>query len=143
RIAAVSDERIAGMRRGIEKEGLRVLADGELALTPHPRVLGSALTHPSITTDYSESLMELITGPRTTVQACVDELAELHQAALQVMARQNEPEMLWNSSMPSLLPPDETIPLGRYGSSNSGRAKSVYRMGLGHRYGRRMQTIAG
>jgi len=29
------------------------------------------------------------------------------------------------------------------GSSNSGRAKSVYRMGLGHRYGRRMQTIAG
>ena len=143
RIAAVSDERIAGMRRGIEKEGLRVLADGELALTPHPRALGSALTHPSITTDYSESLMELITGPRTTVQACADELAELHQAALQVLARQNEPEMLWNSSMPSLLPPDETIPLGRYGSSNSGRAKSVYRMGLGHRYGRRMQTIAG
>jgi len=143
RLAAITDERIAGMRRGIEKEGLRVLPTGELALTPHPRALGSALTHPSITTDYSESLLELITGPRTTVQACADELAELHQAALQVMARQNEPEILWNSSMPSLLPPDETIPLGRYGSSNSGRAKSVYRMGLGHRYGRRMQTIAG
>ena len=143
RISAISDERMAGMRRGIEKEGLRVLPEGELALTPHPRALGAALTHPSITTDYSESLMELITGPKTSVQACADELAELHQAALRVLARQGEPEMLWNASMPSRLPPDETIPLGRYGSSNSGRAKSVYRMGLGHRYGRRMQTIAG
>jgi glutamate--cysteine ligase len=51
--------------------------------------------------------------------------------------------MLWVSSMPCGLPTDETIPLGRYGSSNIGRAKSVYRMGLGHRYGRRMQTISG
>ena len=51
--------------------------------------------------------------------------------------------MLWVSSMPCGLPTDETIPLGRYGSSNVGRAKSVYRMGLGHRYGRRMQTISG
>jgi glutamate--cysteine ligase len=51
--------------------------------------------------------------------------------------------MLWVSSMPCGLPTDETIPLARYGSSNVGRAKSVYRMGLGHRYGRRMQTISG
>ncbi|MCZ2102969.1 MAG: glutamate--cysteine ligase [Comamonadaceae bacterium] len=143
RVAALTADRLAGMRRGIEKEGLRVLPAGELALTPHPRALGSALTHSSITTDYSESLLELITHPQTSVQACLDELTELHQVALQVLSRQGEPEMLWNASMPSLLPPDETIPLGRYGSSNIGRAKSVYRMGLGHRYGRRMQTIAG
>ncbi len=52
-------------------------------------------------------------------------------------------EMMWVGSMPCGLPPDETIPIGRYGSSNVGRAKSVYRMGLGHRYGRRMQTISG
>src|SRR2546425_937522 len=45
--------------------------------------------------------------------------------------------------MPCRLPADETIPIGRYGASNVGRAKSVYRMGLGHRYGRRMQTISG
>jgi glutamate--cysteine ligase len=45
--------------------------------------------------------------------------------------------------MPCNLPADETIPIGRYGSSNVGRAKSVYRMGLAHRYGRRMQTISG
>ncbi len=143
RLTALNAERIAGMRRGVEKEGLRVLSAGRLALTPHPEALGSALTHASITTDYSESLLELITKPQPTAQACLDELTELHQAAQQVLARQREPELLWNTSMPSLLPPDETIPLGRYGTSNIGRAKSVYRMGLGHRYGRRMQMIAG
>jgi glutamate--cysteine ligase len=51
--------------------------------------------------------------------------------------------MLWVGSMPCGLPADENIPHRRYGSSNVGRAKSVYRMGLGHRYGRRMQTISG
>jgi len=58
-------ERLAGIRRGIEKEGLRVLPSGHLALTPHPAALGSALTHPHITTDYSESQLELITGSPT------------------------------------------------------------------------------
>jgi glutamate--cysteine ligase len=51
--------------------------------------------------------------------------------------------MLWVSSMPCGLPTDETIPIARFGSSNVGRAKSIYRMGLSHRYGRRMQTISG
>jgi glutamate--cysteine ligase len=45
--------------------------------------------------------------------------------------------------MPCGLPADENIPIGTYGTSNVARAKSVYRMGLGLRYGRRMQTISG
>ena len=53
------------------------------------------------------------------------------------------PEMLWVSSMPCGLPEDDAIPLGQYGSSNVGQAKTVYRNGLGYRYGRRMQTISG
>lgn len=135
-------ERLAGIRRGIEKEGLRVLPTGALALTPHPAGLGSALTHPYITTDYSESQLELITGARLGVDECLDELQQVHQYTLRSMAALGE-EMVWASSMPCHLPTDETIPLGRYGSSHSGRSKSVYRMGLGHRYGRRMQTISG
>ena len=135
-------ERLAGIRRGIEKEGLRVLPTGSLALTPHPAGLGSALTHPHITTDYSESQLELITGVHQGVQACLDELQHVHQYTLRCMAALGE-EMIWASSMPCYLPTDETIPLGRYGYSHSGRSKSVYRMGLGHRYGRRMQTISG
>jgi glutamate--cysteine ligase len=135
-------DRLRGMRRGVEKESLRALPSGALALTPHPAALGSALTHPHITTDYSESQVELITGVHADVQSCLDELTQTHQFVYQTLARQGD-ERLWVSSMPCTLPTDETIPLGRYGSSNIGRAKSVYRMGLGHRYGRRMQTISG
>ncbi|MFZ9335398.1 MAG: glutamate--cysteine ligase [Burkholderiaceae bacterium] len=142
RLAALGDERLRGVRRGIEKESLRVLPGSGLALTPHPQALGSALTHPRITTDYSESQLELITGVHASPAACLDELTEIHQFTARVL-REGGDEMMWVSSMPCGLPTDETIPLARYGSSNIGRAKSVYRMGLGHRYGRRMQTISG
>ena len=139
RLNALSPAVLKGMRRGIEKESLRSMASGALAMTPHPAALGSALTHPHITTDYSESQLELITRAFTDVDACLDELTQIHQ----FVYRQLGDEMLWVGSMPCGLPTDETIPIGRYGSSNVGRAKSVYRVGLGHRYGRRMQTISG
>ena len=143
RLRARSPERLRATRRGIEKESLRALPGGGLALTPHPLALGSALTHPHITTDYSESQLELITGVSPSADGCLAELTEIHQATYRAMGAGPDDEMLWVGSMPCGLPTDETIPLGRYGSSNVGRAKSVYRMGLGHRYGRRMQTISG
>ena len=142
RVAALSPDRLRGIRRGIEKESLRAQPDGELALTPHPAALGSPLTHPHITTDFSESQLELVTGAHPSVEATLAELTEIHQFVYHELAALGD-EMLWVSSMPCGLPTDETIPLGRYGTSNVGRAKSVYRMGLGHRYGRRMQTISG
>ncbi|WP_332775344.1 glutamate--cysteine ligase [Polaromonas sp.] len=146
RIEALGPTRLKGMRRGIEKESLRAQPGGALALTPHPAALGSALTHPSITTDFSESQVELVTGAHKGlddgIQAALDELTQIHQFTYRSMQALGD-EMLWVSSMPCDLPTDETIPIGRYGSSNVGRAKSVYRMGLSHRYGRRMQTISG
>ncbi|MDR1969004.1 MAG: glutamate--cysteine ligase [Burkholderiaceae bacterium] len=142
RLAALPPERLRAMRRGLEKESLRVLPNGQLALTPHPAALGAALTHPHITTDFCESQLELVTGVHASVESALAELTEIHQVVYHELAALGD-EMLWVSSMPCGLPTDETIPLGRYGSSNVGRAKSVYRMGLGHRYGRRMQTISG
>jgi glutamate--cysteine ligase len=139
RLAAIPPQRLKGIRRGIEKESLRATAEGGLALTPHPQALGSALTHPHITTDYSEAQLELITGVHPTPETCLEELLQIHQFTYRALGG----EMLWVSSMPCNLPADENIPIGRYGSSNVGRAKSVYRMGLAHRYGRRMQTISG
>ena len=130
---------LQGIRRGIEKESLRALPDGNLALTPHPAALGSPLTHPSVTTDFSESQLELITGIHADVDACYAELTEIHQFVCRAIADEN----LWVGSMPCKLPPDENIPIGVYGSSNVGRAKTVYRTGLGYRYGRRMQMISG
>ncbi len=138
-LADLHPERLQGMRRGIEKESLRALPGGGLALTPHPAALGSALTHPHITTDYSESQLELITGVHATVETCLEELTQIHQYTFRALGE----ELMWVSSMPCNLPTDENIPIGRYGSSNVGRAKSVYRMGLANRYGRRMQTISG
>ncbi len=139
RLSALPREVLNSLRRGIEKESLRVQPDGMLATTPHPARLGSALTHPHITTDFSESQVELITGVHSNADACLKELTEIHQ----VVYRAIGDELLWAASMPCRLPADDKIPLGRYGSSNVGRAKSVYRMGLSHRYGRRMQTISG
>jgi glutamate--cysteine ligase len=142
RLAALSPAHLRGMRRGIEKESLRVLPSGSLALTPHPLALGSALTHRRITTDYCESQLELITGVHPDPESCLTELTQIHQYVMRVL-RDAGDEMLWVASMPCGLPTDETIPIGRYGTSNIGRAKSIYRIGLGHRYGRRMQTISG
>ncbi len=130
---------VSAMRRGIEKEGLRVQPDGTLASDPHPRALGSALTHPHITTDFSESQLELVTGVHAGIGACLQELTQVHREVLQAIG----PQRMWASSMPGLLPPDGAIPIGYYGTSNVGQAKRVYRNGLVHRYGARMQTISG
>ena len=125
--------------RGIEKESLRVDPDGRLAQTPHPHALGSALTHPSITTDFSEALLELITAPHADAVGALGELSDIHR----FVYRSIGDELLWTSSMPCVLGRDDEIPVARYGSSNVARMKTVYRIGLGHRYGRVMQTIAG
>lgn len=139
RLRVLAPGMLRGMQRGIEKESLRVRPDGMLADTPHPAALGSALTHPHITTDFSESQLELITGVHDAIESCLQELTEIHQ----VVYRHVADEMLWCASMPCSLPADDDIPIGQYGSSNVGRAKTVYRHGLAHRYGRRMQTISG
>ena len=125
RLANLSPDALAGTLRGIEKESLRVTPDGRLATTPHPAALGAALTHPNITTDFSESQIELITGVHPDADACVQELMEIHQFVYRALGD----EMLWASSMPCRLPPDDRIPLGQYGRSNVGRLKTVYRMG--------------
>ncbi|PLZ02020.1 glutamate--cysteine ligase [Burkholderia sp. WAC0059] len=128
--------------RGIEKESLRVTHDGRLALTPHPAALGSALVHASLTTDYSEALLEIITSAARDASATLEELDELHRYVYAVLARDGE--ILWNASMPGLLPDtDDGIPIADYGNSNIGRLKHVYRVGLALRYGRTMQCIAG
>jgi glutamate--cysteine ligase len=127
------------LQRGIEKESLRITPQGNLSQTPHPPALGAALTHPSITTDFSEAQLELITGVHPSGAACLQELTDVHAFVFGNL----EEELLWPSSMPCLMGGDEAIRIGEYGSSNIGQAKNVYRRGLGVRYGRLMQTISG
>ena len=124
---------------GIEKESLRVDGEGRLALTPHPAGLGAALTHSSITTDYSEALLELITAPHTGHEPLLEELRDIHRFVYGEIGS----EVLWNQSMPCGLPPEKDIPIAWFGSSNIGMLKHVYRRGLAYRYCKAMQCIAG
>ena len=137
-----SPERLPQLRkivRGIEKESLRVKPSGHLSEKPHPKALGSALCHPHITTDFSEALLEFITAPSSSIHATMTELEDIHCITYQHI----DDELLWANSMPCQLGRNESIPIGQYGSSNIGQMKTIYRRGLGHRYGRLMQTIAG
>lgn len=132
---------LQGILRGLEKESLRITPDGTLSQLPHPIGLGSALTHPHITTDYSEALLEFITSPHDNIPSLLKELRDIQRYTFPQLIPQQE--ILWPASMPGKLGRDDDIPIAQYGSSNSGKMKSVYRLGLGHRYGRAMQTIAG
>ncbi len=125
--------------RGIEKESLRVTPEGRIATTPHSPGFGSALTHPRITTDYSEALLELVTSPETSVERAWQALREIHQ----VVYSHLPDELLWVTSMPCVVSGDAGIPIAEYGTSNVGMMKNIYRRGLGKRYGRVMQIIAG
>lgn len=130
---------LAGGLRGLEKEALRVRRDGRLAETPHPAALGSALTHESITTDYSEALLEFVTPAMPSSVEVLELLEDIHRFTCRALGE----ELLWATSMPCMLSGDEGVPLARYGDSNVGRMKTIYRRGLGWRYGRVMQTISG
>ena len=130
---------LCGGYRGIEKESLRVTPDGRLSEQPHPRALGSALTNEYITTDFSEALLEFVTPAFSSTWEALGCLCDIHQFAYANLGD----ELLWVSSMPCLIGNDEDIPLARYGTSNVGKMKTIYRRGLGYRYGRAMQTIAG
>jgi glutamate--cysteine ligase len=130
---------LCGGLRGIEKESLRVAPDGRIAQTPHPAALGAALTHRWITTDFSEALPELITPPYASNWETLSFLCEIHR----FVYRHIGDELLWATSMPCRIEGDASVPIARYGESNVGRMKHIYRRGLANRYGRVMQAIAG
>ena len=130
---------LQGGLKGVEKESLRVTPKGRISKAPHPKDLGSALTHEHLTTDYSEALVELVTPAFPETWELTQYLCDLHQ----FVYRNIGDELLWATSMPCAIDGDESIPIAEYGSSNVGRMKTVYRRGLGLRYGRVMQAISG
>jgi len=140
RLKGLADQgRVGRLRRGIEKEGLRVDGEGRIAATPHPAALGSKLTHPHITTDYSEALLEYITPVYCRPGDAMAFLADLHRFSY----RHLDGELIWPASMPARLDGNDSVPIADFGDSNIGVMKTVYRKGLDLRYGRIMQSIAG
>ena len=133
------EEALAKSKIGLEKESLRVMPEGGIAQTPHPAAWGSPLTHPLITTDFSEALTELVTPPCDSVAEVIQSLDDIQN----FIYRNLENEILWATSMPCVVAGETSIPLAQYGSSNAAQMKTAYRRGLGLRYGRAMQVIAG
>lgn len=130
---------LANIGRGIERETLRVLPEGRLSAEPHKASLGSALTHPLITTDYAENLLEFITPVSTSPEKTIEQLKDIQKFTLS----QIDNELLWPMSMPCFVNDQNQVPLAQYGQSNIGKMKTVYRQGLKNRYGSMMQVIAG
>lgn len=126
-------------KHGLERECLRITPDGRLAQTPHPHKLGSALAHPYVTTDFSESQLELITPACSSEDSALNFLKDIHLFIDQNLSD----EILWPFSMPCILPAEKNIPLAQYGRSRQAEIKTKYREGLSHRYGRKMQTVSG
>jgi glutamate--cysteine ligase len=133
------EEAIASSKIGLEKESLRVSPEGGISHTPHPVAWGSPLTNPQITTDFSEALAELITPPCDSIPEVIQSLDDIQNFVYQHL----DNEILWATSMPCVVAGETSIPLARYGTSNRAMMKTVYRHGLGLRYGRSMQVIAG
>lgn len=121
---------------GIEKEGLRVTSNGQLALTDHPHKFGSRSFHPYIQTDFSESQLELISPPLASIQGSYNWMAALHDVALQTLPLD---ESIWPMSMPMVLPDESIIPIAKLDNK-----KDVeYRETLTHKYGKKKQMLSG
>lgn len=143
RLNVLQDQAVAqtltAIRHGVERETLRINPDGGLAQSPHQKALGSALTHDFITTDFSESLLEFITPPEVSVQKTIAQLTDVHKFTVSNIGD----ERLWPMSMPCFIENQDAIPLANFGSSNVGKMKTLYRVGLKNRYGSMMQAISG
>lgn len=124
---------------GVEKESQRVTRSGDLALTPHPAVFGDKSENKRITTDFSESQIEIITPPFKSVEEVYDSLKEIE---IEVEKGIGD-ELLWPLSMPPRLPDEKLIPIAKFSDSKEGRINETYRKGLALRYGKKMQMISG
>ena len=125
---------------GIEWEGLRVKENGELSTSPHPEIFGNKLTNPYITTDFSESQIEIITPAFDTIDetfSFFSFMADLVNSSL------SDEEYLWFQSLPCILPESSKIPIARYKGRGLGEESMAYRRGLAKKYGLKKQLISG
>ena len=128
------------IERGIEKESLRVNKEGFISAQSHPKGLGSSFTNPSITTDFAEALIEIVTPVYTDINQLYKKLESLH-----VFINKNleNNETLWPYSMPPKIKTESEINIATYGDTNMGKLKHIYRKGLAIRYGKTMQCVSG
>jgi glutamate--cysteine ligase len=122
---------------GIEKENIRVDKAGNLSQTPHPKVFGNKLKHPYITTDFSESQIEMRTPPLPDIKQTLGFLETTHD----IVSLELKDEYLWPQSIPPALPDDKQIPIAQY--DEEGKEAQEYRVLLAQKYGPKNQLFSG
>ena len=134
------NRKILGGQIGIERESLRVDEKGVLSFEKHPEVFGDKIGNPYITTDFSESQVELITPSFSTCKETYDFLSNLYNiTALEI----KDGEYLWPQSMPCIIPDGMEIPIASYSDSVVGEEARKYREKLIKKYGGKKQLISG
>ncbi len=133
-----SDEILRG-NFGVEREGLRVGVKGELSRNKHPKVFGNKIMNPYITTDFSESQLELITPVFNTSKEVYDFLNALYD----IVALEIGDEYIWPESMPCIIPDDREIPIATFCKCKQGEEARAYREELLRKYGGKIQLISG
>ena len=122
---------------GLEKENIRVDQTGNLAQTLHPEIFGNKLKHPFITTDFSESQIEMITPPLPEIRQTIGFLETIHD----IVSLELKEELLWPQSIPPILPDENEIPIAEYGED--GKEAREYREFLAEKYGPKNQLFSG
>ena len=120
---------------GLEREALRVTAEGRMALTPHP----FPPDHPRIVRDFCENQTEINTRVWPTATEAVEELKEIDATIRAAIAPQGE--RLWvNSNPPPITDESDVVP-ARFEGALAG--KSAYRDYLAAKYGKRLMAYCG
>jgi len=122
---------------GVEKENIRVDKNGVISQTLHPAAFGDKLNHPYITTDFSESQVEMITPPLPSIHETLGFLETIHD----IVSLELDNEYLWPQSIPPILPDEDQIPIAQY--STGGSKEEAYREKLAKKYGKKKQVISG
>ncbi len=119
---------------GIERETLRVDAQGRLAQTPHP--FGN---DEHITRDFCENQIELVTPVCHSVDEAVEALAELDKRAREELTKNGE--SIWLYSNPPHFDSEDDIPIADFTGDHS--SKRAYREVLEQKYGKKLMLFSG
>ena len=121
---------------GIEKEGQRILPNGHISKSDHPKVFGIRHEQPYIQTDFAESQVELITTPEKDEKDVYRILNAIHEVFLKNIP---EDEYIWPLSIPAILPKEEEIRVAQFEK----KSDVAYREYLVEKYGKYKQMVSG
>ena len=130
------EEIFTNVKIGLEKEGQRILKDGTISKTDHPKVFGVRHENPYIQTDFAESQVELITTPENSEKSVLRVLNAVHEVTLKNIP---DDEFIWPLSIPAILPDENDIRVAQFEK----KSDVEYREYLVKKYGKYKQMVSG